>query len=129
MGFSSAGVLSGTPVAAGTFDFTITATDAGAITGSRAYTLMVGAATITLSPATLPDALGGTPYSQALIASGGTGPYSFAVTAGALPAGLGLSSTGELSGTPVVAGTFDFTITATDSSTGTDRLPVAACIR
>ncbi|WP_210217162.1 Ig domain-containing protein, partial [Klebsiella pneumoniae] len=46
--------------------------------------------------------------------------YSYAVTAGALPPGIVLNaSSGALSGTPTSAGTFNFAVTATDSSTGT----------
>jgi hypothetical protein len=61
------------------------------------------------------DAMAGAPYNAALSAIGGTGgPYSFAVTAGALPAGLSLSSNGVLSGTATAAATYSFTVTATD---------------
>ncbi|SCB47007.1 Putative Ig domain-containing protein, partial [Rhizobium miluonense] len=116
--FSSGGMLSGTPTAAGTFNFTITATDSLTFTGTRAYSLTIGAPTISLAPATLPAATVATAYSQTLTASGGTAPYSQAVTAGALPAGLTLSTGGVLSGTPTASGTFNFTVTATDSSTG-----------
>ncbi|MDR3508443.1 MAG: putative Ig domain-containing protein [Caulobacteraceae bacterium] len=123
MSLSSAGALSGTPTAAGGFNFTITATDSstgtGPYTGSRAYSLTVGAPTITLSPTTLPHAAVGASYSQSVTASGGTSTYSYAVTAGALPAGVSLSSGGALTGAPTAGGTFNFTITATDSSTGT----------
>src|SRR5436853_2814315 len=46
---------------------------------------------------------------------GGTGPYTFAVTAGALPNGITLDgTTGVLSGTPTQTGPFSFTITAKD---------------
>jgi hypothetical protein len=117
LSLSSAGVLSGTPTAAGTFNFTVTATDSGGFTGSRAYSLTVGAPTITVSPATLPNATAGSVYSQTITASGGTGPYAFAVTAGSVPAGLSLSSGGVLSGTPTDGGSFAFTVSATDSST------------
>ena len=49
--------------------------------------------------------------------SGGTSPYSYAVSAGALPAGLSLNtSTGAITGTPSAAGSASFTITATDSN-------------
>ena len=49
-------------------------------------------------------------------ATGGTGPYSWAVAAGStLPAGLSLSSTGLLSGTPTAQGTTNFSVTVTDS--------------
>src|SRR3546814_1163227 len=55
--------------------------------------------TITVNPATLPDSTVGAAYSQALSASGGTAPYTFAVTAGSLPAGLNLAADGSLTGT------------------------------
>ncbi len=70
---------------------------------------------VTVSPATLPNGTVAA-YSQTLSASGGVAPYSFSVSAGALPAGLTLSSGGVLSGTPTAGGTFNFTVTATDSS-------------
>lgn len=113
----SGGTLGGTPTAGGTFNFTVTATDAHAQTGSQAYTLTVGAATIAIAPASLPNGGVAQAYSQSLSASGGTAGYSFAITAGALPPGLSLSG-GTLSGTPVAGGTFNFTVSATDSSTG-----------
>ena len=54
-------------------------------------------------------------YNQTLTATGGTAPYTFAVSVGALPAGVTLSSAGVLSGTPTVSGTFAFTVRATDN--------------
>ncbi len=64
----------------------------------------------------LPDATGGSRYTATLAASGGEPPYSWSVTAGSLPPGLHLdSSTGVISGTPDVTGTYDFTVTVTDS--------------
>ncbi len=71
---------------------------------------------INIAAASLPDGAGGTIYNQTLTASGGTAPYSFAVTSGALPSGLTLTNGGILSGTPNVAGTFNFTLTATDAN-------------
>ncbi|WP_205910685.1 Ig domain-containing protein [Rhizobium sp. P44RR-XXIV] len=119
---ATTGVLSGTPTAGGTFNFTVTATDSstgtGPYTGSRAYSLNVNAPTIAITPTTLTAATVATAYSQTVTASGGTSTYTYAVTAGALPAGLTLSAAGALSGTPTAGGTFNFTVTATDSSTG-----------
>ncbi|MFC4763153.1 putative Ig domain-containing protein [Dyella koreensis] len=114
----SSGVLSGTPTAAGAFNFTVTATDSGSFTGSRAYSVTVGAGTVVLSPGTLSNATAEAAYTHTFTASGGTSPYSYSLTAGALPPGLSLSSAGVLSGTPTAAGTFNFTLKATDSSTG-----------
>jgi Leucine-rich repeat (LRR) protein len=71
---------------------------------------------IALNPASLPAGALITFYSQTLTASGGAGPYTFALSAGALPAGLGLTSTGILSGTPTALGTANFTVTATDTN-------------
>ncbi|SPA24752.1 conserved hypothetical protein [Cupriavidus taiwanensis] len=124
MSLSAGGVLSGTPSAGGTYNVTVSATDSstgtGPYTGSRAYTLTVSAPALSLSPATLPAPVAGTSYSQAFAAGGGTAPYTFAVAAGSLPAGLSLNpSTGVLSGTPSAAGSHTFTVRVTDSSTGT----------
>ncbi|WP_158225402.1 putative Ig domain-containing protein [Rhizobium sp. 11515TR] len=115
---SSAGILSGTPTAGGTFNITITATDSATFIGSRSYSLVVGSSTIAIAPTTLPAATVAAAYNQTITASGGTSPYSYAITAGTLPAGLTLSSGGVLSGTPTASGTFNVTITATDGSTG-----------
>lgn len=71
---------------------------------------------ITVSPTTLPNVSIGVPYNQTVTGSGGTGPYNFSVTAGALPAGLALTnSTGQIYGTYSGSpGSASFTITATD---------------
>lgn len=75
-----------------------------------------GQAVITLSPTTMPSGDTATPYSQTASASGGTGPYTFSVASGALPAGLSLNaSTGAVTGTPSAAGSYNFTLRATDS--------------
>jgi len=73
--------------------------------------------TITVNPATLPNGTVGLPYNQAVSATGGTAPYTFAVTAGNLPTGLTLNpATGAITGIPTTLGTFNFTITATDAN-------------
>ncbi len=116
---ANTGALSGTPTAAGAFSFTVTATDSGGFPGSQAYSGTVGSGTVVLAPATLAGAAAETPYTHSFAASGGTAPYTYSLTSGSIPAGLALSSTGVLSGTPTAAGTFNFTVKATDSSTGT----------
>jgi hypothetical protein len=65
----------------------------------------------------LPNGTVGTGYSGSAAASGGTGPYTYALTSGSLPPGLGPlnTSTGAVTGTPTTAGTYSFRITATDS--------------
>lgn len=107
------GLLSGVPAGEGAYDFTIQVTDSNGQTATRSYTGVMGA--VTLTPETLPDGMAGMPYAQALTATGGTAPYSFAVSAGALPQGLVLSADGTLSGTPAQSGTFAFTAQASDA--------------
>ncbi|AMP00053.1 putative Ig domain protein [Collimonas arenae] len=119
MTLTSAGVLSGTPTAGGSFNFTVRATDQNAVPGSRAYTLSINAPAMTITPPILPASTVGVAYtSQSVSANGGTAPYTYAITSGSLPTGMTLSSSGALSGTPTSGGSFNFTVTATDSSTG-----------
>ena len=59
-------------------------------TGTRSYTSTSAPRTLTVNPASLPNGTQGTSYSQTVSATGGTGPYTFALTSGALPAGLSL---------------------------------------
>ncbi|MBO2011797.1 Ig-like domain-containing protein [Hymenobacter negativus] len=130
------GTLTGfTRVSGAVYTFSVTPTTAGIATtvnipanvaqdqagngntaAASAYSLTFQVPTITVAPATLPNGTQATAYSQTLTASGGTAPYTFAITAGALPAGLSLTTAGTLSGTPTGNGTFTFTVTATDAS-------------
>ena len=64
----------------------------------------------------LPPAFCGVEFSFGLFASNGTTPYAWAVSAGAVPAGMTLSSTGILSGTPTEQGLYTFTVEVTDAS-------------
>ena len=113
---SSSGVISGTPTSDGTYPFTVTATDTNSSdTGSRAYSVVV-TGSLVLSPSTLPAGTTGTAYNQTIAASGGIGPYTYAVTSGTLPTGLILdTNSGVISGTPTSAATYSFTVTATDT--------------
>jgi hypothetical protein len=67
----------------------------------------------------LPDATVGASYSQTLSASGEVLPYTWAITTGSLPAGLSLSSSGAITGTPSSPGSSTFTVEVTDSTTPT----------
>lgn len=114
---SAEGVLAGTPRDGGPFAFSVLAKDTHGYPGTRSYTLTVAAPNLTLGPDALPAANAEAGYAQTFAAGGGTGPYTYAL-AGALPQGLTLSRSGELSGTAIAAGSFPITVRATDSSGG-----------
>ena len=57
----------------------------------------------------------GIAYTASLTASGGPTPYTWSLDSGALPPGLTLGSDGSISGAPTAAGTFTFTVKASDS--------------
>ena len=116
LSLSSGGQLTGTPTAAGDFTFTVAVSDAASQSGSAPLTLRVNAPPPTITTPNLPAARIGEPYSQALSGTGGTPPYSWSVTVGALPAGLTLSSGGQIAGTPTTVGDFSFTVRLADSA-------------
>lgn len=111
----------------GSDSFTYTATNATGTSAAATVSITVSAPTLSLSPTSLSSATVGSSYSASLSASLGTAPYSYAVTAGALPTSLSLSSSGAISGTPTAAGTFSFTVTATDDlgATGSQAYSIA----
>ena len=64
----------------------------------------------------LPALTAGRTVSTALVASGGTAPYAWAVVAGTLPAGLVLVPSGVVSGAPTTIGTTSFTVRVSDAA-------------
>ncbi len=127
------GVMSGTPVDAATFNFTIRVIDATQAVADKPFTLVIAAAPpVITSPSPLPGGVVGTAYSQSLAASGGVPPYDWSITGGALPAGLSLSAAGAISGTPTAAGTSSFTARVTDrngaAATRSFEITIAAAL-
>ena len=125
---TSTGLVSGTPTTAGTAsDIVLSVTDGAAATVRLApFSVVVSAAPVVLSISGTPSttAVIGTPYSFTPSASGGTAPYTFALIAGTLPAGLSFNtSTGAITGTPTTAGAASgLTIRVTDSVAATATL-------
>ena len=72
---------------------------------------------LSVTTTSLPSATLGARYSVPLLAVGGGTPrYTWSVSDRWLPPGLSLSPAGVISGSPVLAGTFDFTVRAADSA-------------
>ncbi len=84
--------------------------------------------TISLAPATLPNGTVAVAYSQAILASGGTAPYTYALASGALPVGISLSPTGVLTGTPTTAAASAFSVRGTDANGCFATLPYTMTI-
>ncbi|MBZ5631478.1 MAG: Ig domain-containing protein, partial [Acidobacteriia bacterium] len=115
---ASGGTLSGTPTAAGASTFTVQVTDSTTASKTANFTLTVNAA-LAITTATLPDASTGSAYQQVLAATGGTTPYTWSVTAGSMPPGLSLSTSGTISGTPTTVGSYSFTVQVADAAAAT----------
>lgn len=127
---SSAGLLAGTPTAAGSFTFRVRVTDATGATSTKGFTVVVTAAPALTFDSGLPDAERGKAYSTDLSRSGGTGPFTYTVSAGTLPAGLTLDAgTGTLSGTPTRGGSYAFTVTLVDALGASDTEAATLLVR
>jgi hypothetical protein len=118
---ASSGLWSGTPTAAGTFTFTIRASDASDAANCATATFTVAIAAqppVAITTSTLPDGYRLSAYAATLIASGGRAPLTWSVISGKLPPGLTLNgATGAIAGTPTKRGLWSFTVQASDAAT------------
>lgn len=114
LALSASGVVSGTPTIAGASALFILVADARGDTVGQLYNLNI-TAPIAVSPPALPEGSAGSAYRLSFAASGGTAPYTFTLTTGALPPGLALGAGGLLSGTPAAPGSYSFDVDATDA--------------
>jgi len=106
----------GTPTQAGTFEFTVQGKDSGnpGQTATGTIHLFIDNRVV-VTTQFLPYAVANWPYRESLQAMGGTPPYAW-IAQRTMPPGLGLSSSGEVSGTPTQRGLFTIEVQVTDSS-------------
>ncbi len=80
------------------------------------FTVQLPGALQIMTPS-LPDGTQGGFYGVQLGASGGVPPYSWTLAPGSgpLPSGLDVSMNGQITGTPIAAGVYDFTVRVSDS--------------
>jgi hypothetical protein len=119
LALSASGLLSGTPLSSGTISFTALVTDEAMATDEQPLSFTVNAS-LTVTTVDLPDWTQGVSYSQLLSASGGTGAKVWSDDLGELVStGLGISTAGLVTGTPLVPGVIEFTARVTDAVGGT----------
>jgi hypothetical protein len=118
------GTITGVPTASGTYTFTVTASDASTPTqyASQQFTIVLNNVPLRIITTALPRGTLGPAYSAAVAVSGGTMPYTWSLTGGALPGWATLNtSSGAITGTPSATGTSNFTVTVTDSTLPTHQ--------
>ena len=120
---------------AGTSTFIVSVTDATPTTVACGQASIVTHVAPSITTTTLAGGTTGTPYNQPVLGTNGTTPYTWAISAGALPTGLAIgNTTGTITGTPTAAGTFNFTVRLTDAAsvTATKALSiviVGSCVK
>ena len=132
---AATGLISGTPTTAGQFDFTVSAKMNGDVrSDTKALGIVVRerVAIAASEPFTTARRAVGevtAPFEAMLVASGGTGTYTWSLSSGTLPDGVALAD-GALAGTPISSGSYPFIATVTDSegrvATYQGRIVVAA---
>ena len=117
LGLSPTGLISGTVGgSAGTYNFTVQATDAFLRTDTQAVTWTIKPALVLVDPGPQATTTAKT-ASLALSATGGDGaPYTFANLNNTLPPGLTMTSGGVISGKPTTVGNYTVLMKVTDSS-------------
>jgi len=131
---SGTGAISGKPTTAGTYSFTAKVVDANGTTGTHTASVSCSITVAATAPPVQLTCVGGSgtvgkSFSSALLVTGGTAPYTFSISSGALPPGLTLNpTTGAITGTPTKAGTYSYTAKVVDAIGGTcDHSDTACC--
>ena len=115
---NASGTISGTPTVSGTFPISVEVQDSQGQTAfyNNQSIIVVPPLTLTTAACPAPSGLVGAPYSFTISVTGGLAPYYWSFNDPPVPPGLSLdSTTGVVSGTPTVAGTFSIDVAVFDS--------------
>lgn len=114
----ASGIITGAPTTTGTFSFVVSVSDSLGATAMQTFSITVIAANPTIGTSSLPNGQYNSPYTPlTLSANSGTAPYTWSLgSGGVLPAGMTLSPSGNISGTPAQAGLWSIPITVTDAN-------------
>jgi hypothetical protein len=126
------GVISGTPTTTGSYPITVQVADSESTpaTATAAFTITIDTTPLLqVTTTSLPAGTQGVYYTNPVAATGGVPPYSWSITTGPLPAGLTLSGTGVIAGTPNgSSGSFPITVQVTDTVMKTASAPLTLTI-
>ncbi len=116
---SNSGTISGTPTTAGTSTFTVRAVS-GSVSATRELRITItGGPSLRITTMSLPAGTVNASYSAVLAVN--SSAVTWSIASGSLPAGLTLSNSGTISGTPTAAGTSTFTVKATSGSNSAEK--------
>jgi hypothetical protein len=116
---ANTGAITGVPTTAGTVSslvFQLTDANQNTVNSGKFSIQVITAPSVVTT--SLPASEVGAAYSASLQATGGTGSYAWSLKSGPLPAGLSLSASGAITGTPTASGNFGslvFQVTDTNS--------------
>ena len=128
---AASGAISGMPSTAGNSSFTVKVNDSGSQSAQQPLAISVAAAVVPLQITTSSLAGGqvGASYQASVSVTGGTQPYNWSITSGALPASLALNAaSGAISGMPSTAGNSSFTVKVSDSGSQSAQQPLAISV-
>ncbi len=126
---TATGIVSGVPTLNGTYPFTIQVEDSVEATADVDCSITITGSPLAISCNNPPSGLQGVAYTHTFLASGGVPPYVFFILVGAIPTGLVLdTATGTISGIPISAGIFNFTVQVTDALSATEDVPCSITI-
>ena len=114
---TTSGIISGRATTVGAMSFVVRVRDSLGTSSTKSLFLIVAPPPppLVIQTVSLPETTAERPYTQSVQATGGVPPYVWSIASGSL-GGLHLSASGEISGTPVSAGTSVFVVRVTDSA-------------